>query len=183
MTDLSRMALALRSGSPGVSPSGYVATAAHTAELIGRVLLALLFILEAVAKLQGFAAAGRYMAAFGMPPELLPFAILVELGGGLLIALGLYTRPAAAMLGSFCLVAALVFHRKFSDHNQLLHFEKDLALAGAFLVLAVRGAGTYALDTVMRRRAEARDDTPGARAPAVESGQGAEQQPGRSSGA
>jgi putative oxidoreductase len=156
MTDLSRMALALRSGSAGSSRSGHAITAAYTAELVGRVLLALLFILEAAAKLQGFAAAGRYMAAFGMPPELLSPAILVELGAGILIALGLYTRLAAAMLSSFCLVAALVFHRKFSDHNQLLHFEKDLALAGAFLFLAARGAGTYALDTVMRRRAEAR---------------------------
>lgn len=157
MTDLSRMAFALRSDSPERWRPGYLATAADTAELVGRILLALLFILEAAAKLQGFAAAGRYMAAFGMPPELLPPAILVELGAGILIALGLYTRLAAAMLASFCLVAALVFHRKFSDHNQLLHFEKDLALAGAFLVLAVRGAGTYALDTLMRRRAEARE--------------------------
>ena len=52
---------------------------------------------------------------------------------------------------AFCAVTAVVFHSKFSDHNQLLHFEKDLALAGAFLVLSVRGGGRYALDSLWRK--------------------------------
>jgi putative oxidoreductase len=120
-------------------------------EVVGRALMALLFILEAIAKLEAYGAAARYMEAFGMPPSLLPFAVLAELGGGVLIAVGYYTRAAALMFAAFCAVTAVVFHSKFSDHNQLLHFEKDLALAGAFLVLSVRGGGRYALDSLWRK--------------------------------
>jgi putative oxidoreductase len=121
------------------------------AELVGRALMASLFILEAVAKLEAYSAAAKYMAAFGMPPDLLPFAVTAELAGAVFIALGWYTRPAALMLAGFCAIAAAVFHTKFSDHNQLLHFEKDVALAGAFLILSARGAGRYALDSVAFR--------------------------------
>jgi putative oxidoreductase len=121
------------------------------AEFVGRALLALLFILEAVAKLQGYGAAERYMAAFGVPPTLLPFAIAAELVGGVFIALGFYTRPTALMFAGFCAVTAAVFHTKFADHNQLIHFEKDLALAGAFLVLSGWGGGRYALDSLWAR--------------------------------
>ena len=48
-------------------------------------------------------------------------------------------------------MTAFVFHTKFSDHNQLLHFEKDLALAGALLALFARGAGHYAVDSLRRK--------------------------------
>ena len=120
-------------------------------EFVGRALLALLFVLEAISKIQGYTAAEKYMAAFGVPPILLPFAIAAELIGGMFIAVGFYTRPTALMFAGFCLVTAAVFHTRFADHNQLLHFEKDLALAGAFFVLSVWGAGRYALDSLSAR--------------------------------
>jgi putative oxidoreductase len=77
------------------------------------------------------------MAAFGMPPSLLPFAVTAELSGGVLDCSRLVHAPAALMLAGFCAVRRTVFHTRFSDHNQLLHFEKDLALAGAFLILSM----------------------------------------------
>ena len=110
-------------------------------DLFGRLLLASLFVSEAVSKLAAYGLATRYMAAFGVPAFLLPAAIVVELLGGLMIALGWQTRIAAAALAVFCLAAAAIFHTKFADHNQLIHFQKDLALAGAFLIVAARGAG------------------------------------------
>ena len=124
------------------------------AEVVGRALLALLFILEAIAKLEAYEMAGRYMAAFGMPPSLLPLAVIAELSGGVMIAIGYQTRALALMFAAFCAVTAFVFHSKLSDHNQLLHFEKDLALAGAFLVLFARGAGRYAIDSLWRSAAD-----------------------------
>jgi putative oxidoreductase len=57
------------------------------------------------------------------------------------------------MLAAFCAAAAVIFHTKFGDRNQLLHFEKDLALAGAFLILCAHGAGRYSIDAMALRRA------------------------------
>jgi putative oxidoreductase len=124
-------------------------------ELAGRALLGLLFVLEGLGKLGAYDAAAGYMAAFGMPPLLLPAAIAVELGAGLLVIVGWHTRMAATGLAAFCAVAAVVFHSRFGDRNQLIHFEKDLALAGAFLILWARGAGRFSLDAwrAGRRRA------------------------------
>ncbi|MGZ9083236.1 MAG: DoxX family protein [Rhodoplanes sp.] len=128
-------------------PSDTPALVAAT-ELAGRLLLAFLFLHEAWSKLSAFGAAGAYMEAYGVPALLLPLALAVELGAGLMIAFGYATRLAALALAGFCLLAALVFHTGFGERNQLLHFEKDLALAGAFLILAARGAGAFSLDAL-----------------------------------
>ncbi|MGA7490802.1 MAG: DoxX family protein [Xanthobacteraceae bacterium] len=125
---------------------------ASAGDLSGRTLLALLFVVEALSKLGGYDAAARYMAAFGVSPRLLPLAIVVELGAGILVMLGWHTRVAALALAGFCVAAAVMFHTRFSDRNQLIHFEKDLALAGAFLILAARGAGRFSLDAAWSRR-------------------------------
>src|SRR5262245_31487156 len=69
------------------------------AALVGRALLAAIFLHEAVSKLTAYSAALAYMHAFGVPGELLPFAIAVELGCGVLILCGYQTRAAALLLG------------------------------------------------------------------------------------
>lgn len=122
-----------------------------SAELAGRLLLGLLFVLEVNSKLQHYGLAVNYMAAYGLPALLLPPAIVLELGGGLMIMAGWQTRIAAAALAAFCAATALIFHTKFSDLNQLAHFEKDLALAGAFLVIWAKGAGAWSLDALWRK--------------------------------
>src|SRR6476646_10530752 len=118
------------------------------AALVGRALLAAIFLHETVSKLTAYSAALAYMRAFGVPGELLPFAIAVELGCGVLILCGYQTRAAALLLAGFCLVTAVLFHTKFGDRNQLLHFEKDLAIAGGLLVLFAHGGGAWALDAL-----------------------------------
>ena len=120
---------------------------------LGRLLLAAIFLHEAWAKLTAYNAAVGYMQAFGLPGWLLPFAIAVELVGGILVIAGLYTRVAALALALFCVATAVLFHNKFGNRNELLHFEKDLAIAGGFLVLAARGGGAWALDALRGRRA------------------------------
>lgn len=122
-------------------------------ELAGRVMLASLFVLEALTKLSAYEAAQSYMRAFGLSGQILPLAIAIELGGGILIVLGWRTRIAALVLAVFCATAAVVFHTKFGDRNQLIHFEKDLALAGAFLIVCAHGAGRYSIDAMALRRA------------------------------
>jgi putative oxidoreductase len=132
-------------GSPIIDTLGPAADAA------GRVLLASLFLYEGYVKLRGYDLAVQYAAAYGVPSVLLPLAIATELGCGALIVVGFLTRLAALALSGFCLVTAVIFHTKFSDTNQVLHFAKDLALAGAFLVVAGRGAGRYSLDALFSR--------------------------------
>jgi putative oxidoreductase len=118
----------------------------EAAALAGRLLLAAIFLHEAYAKLTGYSAAVAYSEAFGVPGKLLPLAITVELGCGLLILLGYYTRAAALVLAGFCVATAVLFHTKLGVRNELLHFEKDFAIAGGLLVLFAHGAGQWALD-------------------------------------
>ncbi len=113
--------------------------------LVGRLLLATIFLHESIIKLGNFAGAEAFARAYGVSDRLLPPAIAAELVCGALIALGAFSRIAALVLAGFCLVTAVVFHTKFSDVNQLLHFEKNLGLAGGLIILAVCGAGPYAI--------------------------------------
>src|SRR5260221_14319005 len=105
------------------------------------------------------------MQAFGVPGQLSPLAIAVELGCGVLIVCGYHTRVAALLLAGFCLATAVLFHTKFGDRNQLLHFEKDLAIAGGLLVLFAYGGGPWALDALGTPRIAGAE--PRARAPDV----------------
>lgn len=116
------------------------------ATLLGaRVLIAILFVFEGLAKARGYAAASAYMQRFGVWPALLPLVILLELGGGVLLALGLGTRHVATALGVFCLTAAALFHHDFANRGDVLHLEKDLAIAGGLFALAVGGGGSFAV--------------------------------------
>jgi putative oxidoreductase len=117
-----------------------------TGQLVGRLLLAAIFLHEGATLLAGYAPAARYMQAFGVPGLLLPAVIALQLPGGLLIALGAYTRIVALAFAAFCVLTAMVFHTDFSARGELLHFEKDLAIAGGFLLLAAVGPGRWSID-------------------------------------
>jgi putative oxidoreductase len=112
----------------------------------GRLLLALVFVHEGWSVIGNYTGAAAYMQKFGVPGILLTAVIALELGGGLLIAAGVLTRVFAAALAVFCLLTAVLFHWQFADRNQLLHFEKDLAIAGGFLVLAISGPGKWSVE-------------------------------------
>jgi putative oxidoreductase len=113
--------------------------------LAGRLLLATIFLHEGLAKLGNYAGSAAYARAFGVPDGMLPIAIAVELGCGLLVVFGMFARPAAFLLVGFCLVTAVLFHNNYTELNQLLHFEKNLAIAGGLLTLVVAGPGQYSL--------------------------------------
>jgi putative oxidoreductase len=129
------------------APSGNIAAAGL---LIGRLLLASIFILEGWSKLRGYDAAAAYMQHYGVPGLLLPAVIALELGGGLMIAIGWRARIAAAALAVFCVLAAVLFHANLAERNQLLHFEKDIAIAGGLLLLAIVGPGAWSLGSSSR---------------------------------
>src|ERR1700686_3406274 len=112
----------------------------EAAALAGRLLIAALFLHEAASTLAGYSAAVAYAQAFGVPGQLIPLAIAAEVGCGALILLGYHTRAAALLLAGFCVATAVLFHARLGNRNELLHFEKDLAIAGGLLVLFARGA-------------------------------------------
>ncbi len=120
--------------------------------LLGRILMAALFIREGAVQLADMPGTMDYMRGFGIWPQLAPLVVLAELGGGLLIVFGLFTRLAAIGLALFTLLAALFFHRDFSDLDEFIHFQKNLAIAGGFLALAALGAGAWSLDAWLAKR-------------------------------
>lgn len=129
-------------------------TKARLADLIllaGRLLLALIFVHEAISLSTHFSRTVQAMAVVGIDAPLVVAVIALQLGAGLAVALGLLTRIGAALLGLFCLTTALLFHMDFSSQNELLHFEKDFAIAGGFFVLAAAGPGRLALDPLLQR--------------------------------
>jgi putative oxidoreductase len=119
--------------------------------LVGRILIAVLFVLSGWSKVGGYAGTQGYMQAHGVPGALLPLVILLEVGGGIAVIAGLYTRPVALLLAGFSTLAALLFHGGSSDQMQQIMFLKDLGLAGGFLFLVANGAGVFSLDHFLER--------------------------------
>jgi putative oxidoreductase len=127
--------------------------------LVGRVLLATLFIPAGIGKITGFAGTVGYAAAMGMPMPSVGVAVglLIELLGGLALLLGLCTRWAALVLAFFTLVASCIFHAYWSvpadqQMMQQLLFFKNVAVTGGLLAFAAFGAGAWSVDGARARR-------------------------------
>jgi putative oxidoreductase len=116
---------------------------------LGRIMLALIFILAGISKIQDPAGTMGYMQSMGVPGILLWPTIALEVLGGLAIAIGYKTRYAAFALAIFSIAAAVIFHRNFADQMQMILFLKNIAMAGGLLLLATSGKTAYSID--MRR--------------------------------
>ena len=114
--------------------------------LVGRILLALIFVVAGYSKIEGYDGTVQYMQAFGVPSFLLPLVIFAELGGGLALIFGLLTRTAAAGLAVFSIVSALIFHSNSADAMQGILFMKNIAMAGGLLYVVAYGAGKFSVD-------------------------------------
>ncbi|MEJ2399448.1 MAG: DoxX family protein [Gammaproteobacteria bacterium] len=127
-------------------------TLINAADLAGRLLLAIIFLIAGVGKITAYAGTAAYMASMGVPGALLPLVIVTELVGGIAIVLGYHTRVVAFLLAGFTLLAGAIFHHDFANQIQMLMFLKDLAIAGGFLLLIVNGAGAWSLDQRKRQK-------------------------------
>ncbi|AOK15008.1 hypothetical protein WT26_03010 [Burkholderia cepacia] len=121
--------------------------------LAARVLMMVLFILFGWQKLTGFSGTVAYMASTGAPsPELSAvIAVAVELVGGLLIAIGFYTRPLALLFAAYTVATAFIGHRYWAAHGMeqymaMINFYKNVSIIGGLLLLALTGPGKYSLD-------------------------------------
>lgn len=120
--------------------------------LLGRAGLSLIFIISGWGKIAGYAATQGYMESMGVPGALLPLVVALELGGGLAILAGVFTRPLAVAIALFSIASALIFHADFADQMQAISFWKNVAMAGGFLVLAANGPGALSLDSRIAAR-------------------------------
>jgi putative oxidoreductase len=124
---------------------------------IGRILIGLPFAMSGLSKLAAYSQTTAMIAAAGLPFPPLAFvvAVAVELGGGLLLILGYHVRPIALALAVFSVVAAVSFHSNFADQNQMIHFLKDVMLAGGLLQIVAFGAGAISIEQWRQRSATA----------------------------
>ena len=120
--------------------------------LAGRILIALIFVLSGFGKVTGFEGTVGYIASKGLPlPQLAAIsAIIIELGGGLMLVFGLRARWAAAALLIFTAFAALIFHNFWAvppdqAQNQMIHFMKNISMMGGLLYVLVYGSGPLSL--------------------------------------
>jgi putative oxidoreductase len=124
------------------------------AMLVARILLAALFLIPGLRKLMAIAATAGYFAKLGFPmPEAMVWvAIVIEVGGALLLILGWHARRAAWLLILFVAIATAMAHRFWEFdaaqyNNQLNHFLKNAAIIGGLLYVAMLGAGSVSLDS------------------------------------
>lgn len=114
--------------------------------LLGRFLLALIFIVSGVGKISDPAGAAGYIQSVGLPGFLVWPTIALEVLGGIAIVIGFQTRIAAFALAVFSIAAAALFHTNFTDPMQSIMFMKNLSMAGGLLLLAASGATAMSLD-------------------------------------
>jgi putative oxidoreductase len=117
-----------------------------------RLLLAWIFVHEGVLLVMNFEGASAGMAKMGVPVFAFAATIVLQLAAGIAIAVGWQARLGAMALGLFCLATAIVFHNNFANRNELLHFEKDLAIAGGMFVLMLHGSGRWSIDAIWQEK-------------------------------
>ncbi len=122
---------------------------------IGRLLIGLPFAMSGIGKLAAYGPTTEKIAAVGLPLPPLAFAVAVaiELGGGLLLVLGYRVRPLALVLAAFSVATAISFHSNFADQNQMIHFLKNVMMAGGLLQIAAFGAGAISIEQWRRKSA------------------------------
>jgi putative oxidoreductase len=127
---------------------------------VGRLLIGLPFAMSGLGKLAAYGRTIETISAVGLPlpPLAYAVAVAVELGGGLLLVAGFRARPVAIALALFSLATAVSFHSNFADENQMIHFLKNVMMAGGLLQIAAFGAGALSIDNRTSRSRGATSD-------------------------
>jgi putative oxidoreductase len=125
----------------------------NAAALVGRILLAVLFLVSGFGKITGFEGTAGYMGKLGlpMPQVLLAITIVIEVAGGIMLAVGYKARWAALAFFLWLIPVTFVFHKFWGIDaalvsNQMNHFLKNVAIMGAMLIVFAMGPGAWSLD-------------------------------------
>jgi putative oxidoreductase len=115
---------------------------------LGRLMIGLPFAMSGLGKLAAYGATTAMINAAGLPFPTLAFAVAVavELGGGVLLIAGYRVRVVAIAMAVFALATAVSFHNNFADQDQMIHFLKNVMIAGGVLQFAAFGAGALSVD-------------------------------------
>ena len=124
----------------------------HIVELIGRIFLSVLFLIEGIGKLFTQEQVITYMEDYGVPGMLFIPAVVVEILFPLLLIVGYKTRLAALVMALFTLTVAIIFHTDFSDGMQLISFLKNLAIAGGFMIIIAYGSNKFSIDYFLKSK-------------------------------
>ena len=121
-------------------------------ELVGRIFLSALFLIEGVGKLFTQEQVITYMEDYGVPGILFLPAVVLEILFPLMLIVGYKTRLAALVMSLFTLTVAIIFHTDFSNGMQLVFFLKDLAIAGGFMIIIAYGSNKFSLDHFLKSK-------------------------------
>ncbi len=127
------------------------------AALVGRILLAAMFVLAGISKIGGFDGTAAYIASKGLPLPMVLAAgtVLLEIAGGLALIVGWQARWAALALAVFTVIASVIFHAFWAmpveqQNIQQLMFMKNMAVTGGLLMVFALGAGRFSVDELRR---------------------------------
>ena len=115
-------------------------------EVLGRIFLSTLFLIEGINKIFNYERTIQYMESFSVPEHLAIPAIILEILFPLLLIIGYQTKIAAFVMAIFTITVATIFHTNFDDQMQFITFFKDIAIAGGFIIIFVNGSGRFSLD-------------------------------------
>ncbi len=119
---------------------------ANVFDLLGRIFISALFLISAYNKILNIDGSIGWMESFGVPGLLLYPAILIEIILPIFIIIGYKARASAAILATFCILTAFMFHLDFSNQTQLISFLKNIGLAGGFLFITAHGTKDWSVD-------------------------------------
>jgi len=116
--------------------------------LLGRILIGVPFLMSGLSKLGAHDGTVGYIASVGLPAASLAYivAVAIEAGGGVLLIAGYRARLVSLVMALFSLATAIFFHNNFGDQNQMIHFLKNVMMAGGLLQITYFGAGAWSLD-------------------------------------
>ena len=126
----------------------------HIVELVGRIFLSVLFLIEGIGKLFTQEQVITYMEDYGVPGILFIPAVIVEILFPLLLIVGYKTRLAALVMALFTLTVTIIFHTDFGDGMQLILFLKNLAITGGFMIVIAYGSNKFSLDHFLKSKQE-----------------------------
>ena len=124
----------------------------HIVELIGRILLSALFLIEGIGKIFMQENVVMYMEDYGVPGMLFIPAVVVEILFPLFLIIGYKTRLTALVMALFTFTVAIIFHTDFTEGRQMVFFLKDLAIAGGFMIIFAYGPNRISLDYFLKSK-------------------------------
>ena len=122
----------------------------HIIEVLGRILLSSLFLIEGVRKFFFQEETIMYMEEYGVPEILFFPSLILEILFPILLIIGYKTRISALIMALFTLTVAIIFHTDFQNQMELIIFLKDIAIAGGFLIIAANEPKICSIDYMLK---------------------------------